>query len=185
MRKPKGLLICAFFLCPLLAWGTPGADEGLWLDVPYVHQEKDGCGSASVAMLMQYWIAKNAAVPAERADPAQIQRELYSREARGIYASAIEKYLRASGFEVFAFHGQWKDLREHLAKGRPLLVSLRPGSGPPLHYAVLVGVAADDATILLNDPARSKLFRVARAEFAREWAGAANWILLAVPKQIQ
>ena len=28
---------------------------GVWLDVPFVKQEKDGCGAASIAMVMQYW----------------------------------------------------------------------------------------------------------------------------------
>jgi len=35
----------------LVAAGVPG----VWLDVPFVKQEKEGCGSASVAMIMQYW----------------------------------------------------------------------------------------------------------------------------------
>src|SRR5207248_6187286 len=34
---------------------------GFWLDVPYVHQEKDGCGSASLAMVLRYWQTKNVA----------------------------------------------------------------------------------------------------------------------------
>jgi len=44
-----GALAVAF--CVVAAAG----DSGLWLDVPYVHQEKDGCGSASLAMVLQYW----------------------------------------------------------------------------------------------------------------------------------
>ena len=28
---------------------------GVWLDVPFVRQEKNGCGAASIAMVMQYW----------------------------------------------------------------------------------------------------------------------------------
>jgi len=29
--------------------------SGIWLDIPFVKQEKDGCGAASIAMVMQYW----------------------------------------------------------------------------------------------------------------------------------
>ena len=37
----------------------PAADlPGVWLDVPFVKQEKDGCGAASIAMVMQYWQAQ-------------------------------------------------------------------------------------------------------------------------------
>src|ERR1043165_5812507 len=37
-----------------LALGTPAS--GVWLDVPFIKQEKDGCGAASIAMVMQYWL---------------------------------------------------------------------------------------------------------------------------------
>jgi ABC-type bacteriocin/lantibiotic exporter with double-glycine peptidase domain len=154
----------------------------MWLDVPYVHQEKDACGSASLSMLLQYWRAKNAAVSASRADPAEIQRQLFVPAAHGIYASAIEKYLRDSGFQVFAFRGEWSDLRKQLAKGRPLLVSLKPSGGAPLHYVLVVGIDWQNGALFLNDPARSKLFRVQRDEFAKEWQRAGNWTLLAVPQ---
>ena len=61
-------------------------DSGLWLDVPFVHQAKDGCGSASLAMVLQYWKSKNYEVAAERMDPAAIQhravREKGARDLR-------------------------------------------------------------------------------------------------------
>lgn len=183
MKRRKGLAACAFFV--LLSGGVLAASEGLWLDVPYVHQEKDGCGSAAVAMVMQYWIAKHAAISPDRANPIQIQRELYSREAHGIYASAIQQYLRNSGLDAFAFRGEWKDFREHIAKGRPLLVALKPGSGAALHYVVIAGVSPDDTAVIVNDPARSKLLRVNRDEFVKGWRGTDYWTLLTLPKQSQ
>lgn len=178
----RGALIFSLFL---LAAGTLAAREGLWLDVPYVHQEKDGCGSASVAMVMQYWAEKGFSLPPRRSDATRIQKELYSRKAHGIYASAIESYLRDSGFEVFAFRGEWKDLREHVEKGRPLIVALQPARGAALHYVVLVGIAPGDTAVLLNDPARSKLLKIDRDAFTQQWRWARNWTLLAVPKRVQ
>jgi len=32
-----------------------GEQTAVWLDVPFVKQEKNGCGAASIAMVMQYW----------------------------------------------------------------------------------------------------------------------------------
>lgn len=182
MRR-RTLLAFASFLFFFLVPGSATVSQGLWLDVPYVHQEKDGCGSASVSMLMEYWIGKHATVPSTRSDPERIQQELYSPEAHGIYSSAIEQYLRRSGFEVFAFRGEWKDLREQLAKGRPLLIGLKPGRGGELHYAVVVGVSPKDDAVFLNDPARSKLLRIDRTQFTREWSATDFWTLLAVPKR--
>jgi len=180
LRKRVLILALAAVACGSLAATEPA---GIWLDVPYLHQEKDGCGSASLAMLLQYWQGKNAVIPAGRSDPGNIQRELLSPSVHGIYASAMEKYLRDSGFQVFAFRGEWKDLREHLAKGRPLIVGLKPGLGAELHYVVVVGLDWENGAIFLNDPARSKLLRVERGDFLKEWQGAGSWTLLAVPKR--
>jgi len=154
--------------------------SGLWLDVPYIHQEKDGCGSASLAMVLRYWQGKNVFIPEERLDPARIQRELYSAKPHGIYATDMERYLRQSGFDVFAFRGEWGDLRSNIAKGRPLIAGMRP-KGAPAHYVVIVGVDPEDGGALLNDPERGKLQRIARAEFEKLWQGTGDWTLLAVP----
>jgi len=156
--------------------------SGLWLDVPYVHQEKDGCGSASLAMVMQYWNGKNFGVAESRMDPAQIQRELYAKKLRGIYAADMEKYLRETGFEVFAFRGEWSDLRAQLVKGRPLIAGLKR-RGAPAHYVVVVGVDPQDAAVLVNDPERGKMIRIERREFENAWRGTDTWTLLAVPRQ--
>src|SRR6185437_7320853 len=40
--------------------------SGVWLDVPFVHQEKDGCGAAVIAMLMEYWQSSNHALTTHR-----------------------------------------------------------------------------------------------------------------------
>jgi predicted double-glycine peptidase len=163
-------------LCAVAAKGA----SGLWLDVPYIHQEKDGCGSASLAMIMRYWRGKNFSIAEERADPSRIQRELYAAKPRGIYSSDMERYLRESGFEVFVFRGDFSDVRSHLLKGRPLIAGLKPKAAPR-HYVVVVGIEPGDAGVLLNDPERGKLLRVERAEFIRAWQGTGNWTLLAVP----
>ncbi len=153
---------------------------GLWLDVPYVHQEKDGCGSASLAMILRYWQGKNVPVAEGRADPLRIQRELYAAKPKGIYASDMERYLLESGFDVYTMRAEWSDLRSQVAKGRPLIAGLKPKGVPP-HYVVIVGIAPGDAEVLVHDPERGKLQHIERLEFEKDWRGTENWTLLAVP----
>ena len=165
---------------------TPAADQsetaGVWLNVPFIKQSEEGCGSASIAMLLQYWAAHGTPVDARRDDAAAIQKQLYSRKAHGIFASDMEKYLKESGFRAFALDGAWNDLREHLTKGRPLIIGLRPGSTKgPLHYVVVTGMDWQRAAVFVNDPARGKLLRIERAELEKEWQATGNWMLLAVP----
>lgn len=158
------------------------ATGGLWLDVPYIHQEKDGCGSAALAMVLQYWQGKGAALEKDRAEPAFIQRELYDPQLHGISALRMEGYVRDSGLDAFTFRGEWTDLRANIAKGRPLIAALKPRMAPA-HYVVIAGVSAEDTTVLLNDPERGKLVRMERGEFEKSWKRAESWTLLALPKQ--
>jgi uncharacterized protein YvpB len=155
---------------------------GVWLDVPFIKQTEEGCGSASIAMLLQYWAAHGTPVPAGRDHVAAIQKQLYSRKAHGILASDMERYLQESGFRAFALSGTWSDLREHVGKGRPLIIGLQPGSTKgPLHYVVVSGMDWQREAVFVNDPARGKLLRIERAELEKEWQATRNWMLLVVP----
>jgi predicted double-glycine peptidase len=166
----------------LLAQPAPAKSSGVWLEVPYVKQSEDGCGAAAMAMLLQYWSAHGTPIAAGRADAEAIQKQLYSRKARGIFASDMQRYLRDSGFREFAIRGEWSDLRQHLEQGRPLIISIQPGSAKvPLHYVVVTGMDWEREAVFVNDPARGKLLRIERQEFEKEWQAARNWMLLAVP----
>jgi uncharacterized protein YvpB len=176
------LAFLLFGLAAVCARAQEDGKAGIWLDVPFIKQTTEGCGSASIAMLLQYWSAHGTAVSAGRDDADAIQRQLYSRKGHGIFASDVERYLRESGFRVFAVRGIWGDLREHLAQGRPLIVSLEPGSTrAPLHYVVVTGMDWQRDAVFVNDPARGKLLRIERPEFEKQWLAARNWMLLAVP----
>ena len=175
-------MICwaAQFRLLLLCGAALGAElTGVWLNVPFVSQEKNGCGAASVAMVMRYWQRQKGQL--EIANALEIQRALYSPSARGIYASDLEWYLRQHGFQTFAVRGEWQDLKHHLDQGRPLIVALKVGRGD-LHYVVVTGLDWQQNLVLKHDPAGRRLLKQHRADFEREWKAAGNWTLLAVPE---
>ena len=163
-------------------WVRAGEPPGAWLDVPFVKQQKNGCGAASVAMVMQYWQRQRGKSADPSSDAERIQRALYSSQARGIYASDLEHYLAQRGFQTFAFAGTLNDLRQHLEKGRPLIVALKPSRRAPRHYVVVAGLDSERGAILLNDPAERKLRKREQAGFEKEWKDAGHWMLLAVPQ---
>jgi predicted double-glycine peptidase len=154
-----------------------------WLDVPYVRQVKTGCGAAAVSMVVQYWARhnpelKNAAEETDRID------ELLPASRRGIRGAALKNYLAQRGFAVYVFDGEMQDLRDHFAKGRPVIVCLAPaGARGPLHYAVVVGI--DDESVWLNDSARGKLIKEPIKKFRTSWDVTEHWALLAVPRSAQ
>jgi ABC-type bacteriocin/lantibiotic exporter with double-glycine peptidase domain len=180
MRRSNTNLVLV--LCWACAFVWAAEPSGLWLDVPFVKQEKNGCGAASIAMVMQFWQRQQGLPLNPDSDAAQIQLSLYSPDAHGIYASDLERYFKQRGYQTFAFQGREDDLRQHLARGRPLIVALKPGGGTPLHYAVVTGLDPGHNLVLLNDPAERKLLKQDLATFAKEWKSAGNWTLLAVPQ---
>ena len=151
--------------------------QALWIDVPFIHQDKSGCGSASIWMVMKYW-QPDAAI-----DVDDIQRQLYSKTAGGIYAKDMARYFESHGYRTFTIRGEWSDLEEHVSKGRPLIVSLeRNRLGVPLHYVVVAGVDSVSNIVLVNDPAQRKLLSIARDDFERTWEATDHWTLLALPE---
>ena len=166
------------------AHAAPQESAGVWLDVPFVKQSEDGCGSAAIAMVLQYWSGHGVRIDAQRAEADVIQKQLYSRKARGIFASDMQGYFQGSGFNVFVLDGSWADLQEHLKQGRPLIVSLQPGNAKsPLHYVVVTGIDWQHDAVFVHDPARGKLLRIERADFEKQWRANRNWMLLAIPQK--
>jgi predicted double-glycine peptidase len=171
-------LLMAF--APLL---RAAAAESQWLDVPFVQQTRDGCGSAAIAMVVQYWARRYRSLDGAAADTERINRFLPATPAKGIQGAALKKYLEDRGFNVYVFTGELNDLEHHLEKGRPLVVCLGlKGSRAPLHYAVVAGM--DRGSVRLNDPARGKLIREDRETFLAAWKVTENWVLLAVPRRV-
>jgi ABC-type bacteriocin/lantibiotic exporter with double-glycine peptidase domain len=154
-----------------------------WLDVPFVKQEKNGCGSASIAMVMQYWHKQQGRLLDDSAQAAQIHQALYVPGSDGIHASAMESYFQEHEFRTFSFRGDWEILQQHLQKGRPLIAALKPsGSNGSLHYVVVVGLDPEQDILLLNDPAQRKLIKQDRSDFEKQWRATGEWTLLALPQ---
>jgi len=172
------VLVCAVSAGIALASPPPG----IWIDVPFVAQTKDGCGSASISMVMRYWESKSGQNASLSSDAERIQQALFSSTKGGIPASAMRNYFAAAGYRAFAFQGKWEDLKHHVERGRPMIVSLR-ASGPfgPYHYVVVVGIDSENNLLFIDDPAQQKMLRLSREGFESEWNPTHNWTLLAVP----
>jgi ABC-type bacteriocin/lantibiotic exporter with double-glycine peptidase domain len=152
-----------------------GQEPAIRLDVPFFSQTEEGCGAACIAMVFEFW-------GATRPDQAAVMAQLFSPQARGIPADAMEHYFRANGFHTFAFRGNWVDLDRHLSKGRPLIVCLKGSARAPYHYVVVGGIDRQNQLILINDPAVRKLLKMHKSDFEKSWLASGNWTLLAVPQ---
>jgi len=181
--RSRRILVVSLLFATGVACALAEDAPAIWIDVPFIAQTKNGCGSASIFMVLKYWEQHGGPAVPQPVDPRQIQERLFSSQLGGIPASSMEKYFRESGYRTFVFSGAWPDLKHHLDEGRPLIVSLK-ASGPhgPLHYAVVVGIDSQRGYLFLNDPAQSKMIRISREGFESEWSYTHNWTLLAVPR---
>ena len=157
---------------------TSGA---VWIDVPFVRQPRDGCGAASLSMVMQYWAHQQGHPAPPDSAVQQIQQTLYVAAEHGIPASSMRSYLQQHGYLVFALNGHWSDLEQQLRKGRPLIVALRPQGERAFHYVVIDGIDPARSLVTVNDPADRKLLTEERAAFEKDWSATEHWMLLAVP----
>ena len=143
------------------------------LEVPYVPQQKDTCGAAALSMVLQYW---GAAVPHDEVKDALLQKEL-----RGIAGSALAAFAAGRGFTAVAHAGDITHLRDHVAKGRPMIVAWAMGRGR-YHDVVVIGFDDERDRVLVHDPARGAARGVDHETFRKRWAGAGHWTLLVAPK---
>jgi predicted double-glycine peptidase len=149
------------------------------LKVPFFRQEKNGCGAASVAMVVHYWRAVVPQPDSTSPSPGTIYDLLYRPERKGILLADMRRYLEELGFRAFTLRAEWTDLQQNLAKARPLIVGLKKKPKGRIHFAVVI--AADADHVWLNDPTQRSVGRVRQSEFARQWELADRWLLLATP----
>jgi ABC-type bacteriocin/lantibiotic exporter with double-glycine peptidase domain len=152
----------------LLTWLAASAI----LPVPFVPQDKDTCGAASLAMVFRYW---EHPVPHDR-----IAAALLTPELRGILGSRLAAFAREQGMEAIAYEGDLAQLRDFVGKGRPLIVAWKVGKGR-YHNVVVVGFDDERGDVLVNDPAEGPSRQVAIKTFEKRWAGAGHWTLLVLP----
>lgn len=178
MRRTAAILAIV-----LIHAGLPlgmGLAADVRLDVPRVRQKKDGCGAASVAMVVHYWKNQHPALGLVVEDLEKIHDQLYSPEVQGIPLADMTRYLQERGFHAFTMRASWQDLEDHLSKGRPVIAGLRKNPKANLHYVVVVGL--EGARVLVNDPARRRQSAMKRPAFEKNWNLAERWMLLAVPR---
>lgn len=175
-----------------MLWGTAilllllnsgsGIPLSAWINVPFVAQPRDGCGAASVAMVMQYWAAQTHLPLTAAENVATIQSQVYSPKLHGATPKALENYLHRHGYLTFAVSGTWQELGEQIRRGRPLIVALRPSGQHALHYVVIDGIDMVRGLIMMNDPELRKLLPEGQQQFEKEWSATGRWMLLAVPR---
>ena len=159
-------MLTAFVLAAITV-GSPGL-----LPVPFVAQKRDTCAAAALSMVMAYH--------GHERDQDAIAAALVEPDLRGIRGSRLADYARGEGMTALAFAGDLPLLREHLAKGRPLVLSIAAGRGQ-FHDVVAIGVDDADHAVVVHDPAEGEARSIGFEELERRWRATGHWTLLVLP----
>jgi len=137
--------------------------------VPFIRQDSQFCGPASLASVMAFH-----GVPE---DQKTIGAKVYSEKLQGALITDLERYARQKGFETKSGQGTVEELKAEMDRRRPVMVLVDLGfwvvSKP--HYLVVIGY--DDEGFTAHDgytPAN----RYPYARFNEIWGKMGNAYLL-------
>jgi ABC-type bacteriocin/lantibiotic exporter with double-glycine peptidase domain len=152
------------------------AREKGWLlvkDVPEVRQTGEhDCGAAAMVAMLSYW-QKPAKISDVKAEGAKTR----------LSAGELRTFAKERGFDAFAIHGTFDDLKHELSEGRPVLVGVgKPYSKGKLlaHYQVVVGLNPKQERVLLMDPGTGYQTNTL-AGFDSEWKPTGRVTLVMIP----
>jgi predicted double-glycine peptidase len=134
----KKFIIILLLMLP--AWNALALEiEG----VPFIRQDSQFCGPASLASVMTYH-----GMPT---DQNTVGKAVYSEKLQGALITDLERYARQKGFETKSGRGTVEELKTDLDRGRPVIVLVDLGfwvvSKP--HYLVVIGY--DDEGFTAHD----------------------------------
>lgn len=113
--------------------------------------------------------------------PAEIAREIYSREARGTLNMDLVFYAQKKGLQAHYYQGSLEDLQKNISAGIPLLVQVDYGflvyEQP--HFLIVIGY--DSKGVIVNSgSARAKF--IPFSSFLKSWKKANYWTLRITPQ---
>jgi len=141
-----------------------------WLqaaDTPVVKQrQQTDCGLAALAMVAGAW-GRQWTVDdlAQRVPPTK----------HGIKLGLLRDLARQRGLEAFAIKASREDLKNELAKGRPVLLGLmlpHDQKRNRSHFEVAIALNTKDGTIITIDPATGEWMRRSPKVLDIEWKAA-------------
>jgi len=172
----SGILLIIIFpvACSPLRPVPRGSTQTIVEDVPFYPENRYWCGPASLAGVMNHW--------SDAPGPQAIAEVTYSPSAGGTLMADLAWYARQQGFDAKVTTMTHRELRNHLDRGRPIivLVTRRGLLQNYNHFMVVVGYT--DRGIIVNSGTRQKAF-LHRETFRRFWNENDRYALVVTPRK--
>jgi ABC-type bacteriocin/lantibiotic exporter with double-glycine peptidase domain len=137
--------------------------------VPFVKQDREQCGPASLASVFSYY--------GFSIHPDLIRDSTYTPKLKGALITDLENFSRRYGFQTEAGQGSVEQLKELIHQKKPVIVLVDLGSwgtSKP-HYLVLFGYN-QEGFIAHNGETPSQLYEY--ADFRKRWEKTGSAYLL-------
>ena len=153
---------------------TSASARHLIAGVPFIPQQRNRCGPASLAMIFHYY-----RVPIKS---EELAREIYERRFSGALNLDLLIAARRHGFAAQAQSGDLELLKSYLRREIPVIALVRPRSGAdrtnPTRYHFLVVYGFDDGSRQFTvHSARRGGQKISYQTFQRRWRPTGNWML--------
>ena len=141
------------------------------LVVPFVPDDTDQCGPATLASVLMYWD-----VPI---DLQILKDETYRPQLKGTLPIDLVVAAQARGLRVEGGRGTLEILRTELDAGHPLVAFLNLGWKvfPQGHYVVITGYDEVRQAVYMHSGLRRDVL-VSYSQFLADWAKTGRWMLL-------
>lgn len=142
-------------------------------NVPFYPQETYQCGPASLAGVLNFW--------GLRESPADIAKEIFSKEARGTLDMDMVFYAERKGLRTSQYAGNMEDLQKNIDAGFPLIILVDEGFWvyQKNHFMVVLGY--DERGPIVNS-GKDQQKLIPRGHFLRTWERTKFWTLRVTPK---
>lgn len=144
---------------------TEGRNDGkaIIANVPFVSQEPDFCGPATLAMVFNFW--------GLRVTQEEIAQEIYSTKLKGTLSLEMVLYATRKSFDAEMYNGDLQDIKDKIQHGFPLIVSHREKPEKErVHYLVVFGFDDDKETVYAHSGTKQNL-KMDYNTFLKHW----NW----------
>jgi tetratricopeptide (TPR) repeat protein len=145
--------------------------------------ERNYCGPACLAMVLNYWDETRSF------SQRKITDEIYDSESQATYNSEMVLYPRTKGFESYSFQGNLRILKDVVGKDIPVIVLTKAikqiAKG---HYRVVIGFDDDEDQIIFHDPFFGDRQAMTSEDFMKVWElgkgrNQSRWMMAVVPGQ--
>lgn len=134
-------------------------EPSAYLSVPYILQEVNHCGPASLSMVMAYY--------GESVDQLDLGLDIVNEH--GVTTGELIRRASDYGFDAKVYSCSFESLLYFVSKGKPVITRVLNYAGTNGHFVTVIGYDTESRTVFVNDPGDYESTEVSFNDFKDIW----------------